>query len=69
MAPSKRNLEPEIDLKEEDEELSLPQLEDAAPLDFEPSDLSGLAAGRAAIVAHAKHAPAGPGVYRMLDLE
>src|SRR5207237_5729558 len=52
---------------EEDEETSLPQIEEAAPPEAEPSASSGLAAGRAAIIAHARHAPAAPGVYRMLD--
>ncbi|MFL5045489.1 MAG: excinuclease ABC subunit UvrC, partial [Xanthobacteraceae bacterium] len=64
MATLTKNIEPEVDLKEEDEESSLPEVEAAIDL----ADLSGpLAAGRAAIIAHAKHAPAAPGVYRMLD--
>jgi len=67
MATVKKNLEPDIDLKDEDEEPSLPQADDAAGLELDPAELTGLAAGRAAIVAHAKHAPAAPGVYRMLD--
>jgi len=64
MATLTKNIEPEVDLKEEDEESSLPEVEAAIDL----ADLSGpLAAGRAAIIVHAKHAPAAPGVYRMLD--
>jgi len=66
MATVKKDLEPEIDLKDEDEESSLPQLEDT-PLDLAATEAGGLAAGRAAIIAHAKHAPSSPGVYRMLD--
>jgi excinuclease ABC subunit C len=71
MATVKKDLEPDIDLKDEDEEPSLPQLDDVA-LDPADAEVGGpaagrLAAGRAAIIAHAKHAPAGPGVYRMLD--
>jgi len=61
-----KNIEPDVDPKEEDEEATLPELEEI--LDLGVSDLSGpLAAGRAAVLAHAKNAPALPGVYRMLD--
>ena len=35
--------------------------------DLEEAAATGLAAGRAAIIAHARHAPTAPGVYRMLD--
>jgi excinuclease ABC subunit C len=64
MATLTKNIDPDLDLKEEDEESSLPE---ADPV-LELADLSGpLAAGRAAIIAHARHAPAAPGVYRMLD--
>ena len=61
---SAKNIEPEIVLKDEDEEPPLPEIEAAE--DF--SHASGpLAAGRAAVIAHGRHAPAAPGVYRMLD--
>lgn len=64
MATLPRDIEPDLELKEEDEEPTLPEAEIA----LEDADLSGpLAAGRAAIIAHARHAPAAPGVYRMLD--
>jgi excinuclease ABC subunit C len=64
MATLTKNIEPDFDLKEDDEEPSLPEGDPA----LDVADLSGpLAAGRAAIVTHAKHAPAAPGVYRMLD--
>jgi excinuclease ABC subunit C len=66
MATAKKDLEPDLDLKEEDEESGLPQLDDVAPGAAE-AETGGLAAGRAAIIAHARHAPAAPGVYRMLD--
>jgi excinuclease ABC subunit C len=67
MATLKKDLEPDIDLKEEeDEEPTLPEAEPA--VDLAESHLSApLAAGRAAIIAHAKLAPASPGVYRMID--
>jgi excinuclease ABC subunit C len=54
---------PEIEAVEDDEEASLPQPE---PAEAEAGEGS-LAAGRAAIVAHLKHAPSRPGVYRMID--
>ena len=49
------------ELREEDEESSLPELE---PAERPPGTL---AAGRAAIARAVKHAPAKPGVYRMID--
>ncbi len=58
---------PEIEPVEDDDEPSLP------PPDDEPGKLGldeapgSLAAGRAAIVQHLKHAPSRPGVYRMID--
>src|SRR5215470_11017833 len=64
MATMTKNIEPEVDFREEDDESTLPEVDTALDL----GDLSGpLAAGRAAIIAHARHAPAAPGVYRMLD--
>ena len=67
MATLKKNLDPDLDLKDDEEDPSLPQLEDEAPSGFEEAAATGLAAGRAAIIAHARHAPTAPGVYRMLD--
>jgi excinuclease ABC subunit C len=59
------NLDPEIELAEEDEDTSLPAPEEVAiDLDAGPGSL---AAGRAAIARDAKLAPLGPGVYRMTD--
>ena len=65
------DLPPEADLVEDDEESSLPELEDAAA---EPGTDLGielennpLAAGRAAILRYGKLAPTAPGVYRMID--
>jgi len=48
------------DLREEDEEQALPEPETAE------APAGTLAAGRAAIARAVKHAPAGPGVYRMI---
>jgi excinuclease ABC subunit C len=67
MATLKKNLEPDLDLKDEEDDPSLPQLEDEVPSGFEEAAATGLAGGRAAIIAHARHAPTAPGVYRMLD--
>jgi len=66
MSVPKKDIEPDVDI-EEDDEPSLPQAEDAdAPLAGEGSGDS-LAAGRDAISHYAKLAPSQPGVYRMID--
>src|SRR3974377_2434724 len=62
MSGTRKDIDPASeDLREEDEESSLPELEleEAAP--------GTLAAGRAAIAKHAKLAPSASGVYRMFD--
>src|SRR6266567_3270146 len=64
--PQKINLEPEIDLEDEEEEPSLPApVEETAP----PLDAAEAAAASGAdvIVRYAKLAPPAPGVYRMID--
>jgi excinuclease ABC subunit C len=66
MATPKKDIEPEIDLKEEDEEQSLPEPEEES-FDLGNEATGPLAAGRAAILRFAKLAPAAPGVYRMID--
>jgi excinuclease ABC subunit C len=62
----KKDIEPEIEI-EEDEEPSLPQAEEmeAAAIGERADD--SLAAGRDAILRYAKLAPSQPGVYRMID--
>jgi excinuclease ABC subunit C len=63
MTGTKKDIDPAADLVEDDEEASLPELDrDEAPA-------GTLAAGRAAIARAVKHAPAGPGVYRMIDAQ
>jgi excinuclease ABC subunit C len=58
----KKDIDPASeDLREEDEESSLPELE------LEEAPAGTLAAGRAAIARFAKLAPSAPGVYRMFD--
>ena len=66
MSVPKKDIEPEIEI-EEDEEPSLPPTEemDAAVASERADDL--LAAGRDAILRFAKLAPSQPGVYRMID--
>ena len=72
---AKEGAAPEIEPIEDDDEESLPQTDDElAKLDFDEAQGSSqassegsLAAGRAAIVAHLKHSPSRPGVYRMID--
>ena len=63
MNDEKKNIEPDIDLDDEeaDEEATLPALEEPG----EPVLSAG--AGEDAIARHARHAPAAPGVYRMID--
>ncbi len=66
----KTDIEPEIELAEDDDEATLPEQEGELP-DLADVDLAAgtgpIAAGRAAILRHAKHAPPAPGVYRMID--
>jgi excinuclease ABC subunit C len=62
----KTDIEPEIDLADEDEDATLPEAE---PLDLSEGSSQSLAAGRSAIERYAKHAPTAPGVYRMVDAE
>ena len=66
MIVPKKDIEPEIELAEEDDEPSLPLVEDADAAADAGTDES-LGAGRAAIMHYAKIAPAQPGVYRMID--
>src|SRR4029077_932065 len=57
-----KDIDPASELREEDEEPSLPEL------DLESASAGTLAAGRAAIMRFAKLAPSAAGVYRMIDL-
>ncbi|MBO0757094.1 MAG: excinuclease ABC subunit UvrC [Bradyrhizobiaceae bacterium] len=61
MMPGPKNLDPDIDLVEEDEEATLPDLPDDAE-----RPAGSLAAGRDVISHYGKHAPTSPGVYRMI---
>ena len=66
MSGPKKDIDPATELAEEDEEPALPELEQDTPIDLAAAS-GPLAAGRAAIAQHAKHAPSSPGVYRMID--
>src|SRR5271155_3683567 len=62
----KKDIEPEIEI-EEDEEPSLPQAEDMEAVAIGEGADESLASGRDAILRYAKLAPSQPGVYRMID--
>jgi excinuclease ABC subunit C len=59
----KKNLEPEIELKDDEEEPSLPDLPDEPTIELD--GLAGSGTGRNVIAEFARHAPSAPGVYRM----
>ncbi len=56
-----KDIDPASELREDEEESSLPEL------DISDAAVGTLAAGRAAIARAVKHAPSKPGVYRMAD--
>ena len=56
-----KDIDPASELRDEDEESSLPEL------DLNEPPAGTLAAGRSAIARFVKHAPSAPGVYRMID--
>ena len=59
----KKDIDPQSELDEREDEPTLPEIEEEPDL----TKTGTLAAGRSAIVRAAKHAPKGPGVYRMID--
>src|SRR5579864_1924357 len=66
MSDPKKDLAPEPELVEEDDEPSLPDADEAAPSQL-GEETGSLAAGRDAVIGAIKQAPPRPGVYRMLD--
>jgi excinuclease ABC subunit C len=64
----KKDIDPITDLADEEEEPSLPELEQETAIDLMASS-APLAVGRAAIARHIKLAPSSPGVYRMVDAQ
>ena len=67
MSGPKKDLEPEIELAEEDEEQSLPEADESEGAEAARGGDDSLAAGRDAILRYAALAPLQPGVYRMID--
>ncbi len=63
----KKDIDPASELVEDEEEASLPEAGEASTLDLIEASSGPLAAGRAAVLRAARHAPASPGVYRMID--
>src|SRR5450830_1033706 len=61
MNGTKKDIDPASDLREEDEESTLPDL------DLNGAPAGTLAGGRVAIARFVRHAPSAPGVYRMID--
>ena len=66
MNGTKKDIDPAAEIVEVEEESSLPEVEETSAHDLE-AEAGTLKAGRAAILRHVKHAPASPGVYRMID--
>ena len=67
MSDPKKDVAPEPDLVEEDDEPTLPEADEAATLQLDAAGAGSLAAGRDAIIHAIKEAPPRPGVYRMID--
>ncbi|HEY4141008.1 MAG TPA: excinuclease ABC subunit UvrC [Pseudolabrys sp.] len=63
MSGTPKDIDPDTELREDEEESSLPEL------DLSEAPAGTLAAGRAAILRFVKHAPSAPGVYRMIDVK
>jgi excinuclease ABC subunit C len=67
MSDPKKDVAPEPDLVEEDDEEALPEADEAATIQLDEAGAGSLAAGRDAVVHAIKEAPSRPGVYRMID--
>ncbi len=63
----KKNLDPEIELKDDDEEAQLPDLPDEGGMGIDVPPEAGVGAGRSVIQEFARRAPEKPGVYRMVS--
>jgi excinuclease ABC subunit C len=64
----KKNIEPEIELKDDEEEAQLPDLPEEGGIDLAAPSGAGqeTLGGRDVVAEFAKHAPSAPGVYRMI---
>ena len=67
MSDPKKDVAPEPDLVDEDDEEALPEADEAAAIQRDEAAAGSLAAGRDAIIHAIKEAPSRPGVYRMID--
>ncbi len=67
MSDPKKDVAPEPDLVDEDDEEALPEADEAAAIQRDEEAAGSLAAGRDAIIHAIKEAPSRPGVYRMID--
>src|SRR5580700_308925 len=67
MSDPKKDVAPEPEFVEEDDEATLPEADEAAAIQIDDEAAGSLAAGRDAIVHAIKEAPPRPGVYRMID--
>ena len=67
MSDPKKDVAPEPDFVEEDDEEALPEADEAAAIQRDEEEAGSLAAGRDAIIHAIKEAPPRPGVYRMID--
>src|SRR6202165_5630632 len=65
--PQKTNLEPEIDLEDDEEEPSLPALVEEVGPAPDATDLAAATSGAGVILRYAKLAPPAPGFSRMID--
>ncbi len=63
MNGTRKDIDPDSELREDDDAPTLPELDPSEP----EAEAGTLAHGRAAIARAVKHAPAGPGVDRMID--
>jgi excinuclease ABC subunit C len=63
----KKNIDPEIELKDDDEEAPLPDLPDEGGMGLDAPPEAGVGAGRSVIQEFARRAPEKPGVYRMIS--
>ncbi len=64
MSPTRKNLEPQINLPDEEDDATLPEVQEDA--EFGTLEAGSLGAGRDVIARHARLAPSAPGVYRMI---
>ncbi|MGH6771794.1 MAG: excinuclease ABC subunit UvrC [Xanthobacteraceae bacterium] len=68
MSIPRKDIDPASELAEEEDESTLPEIERESEIDLGVGS-GPLAAGRAAILRHIKHAPNAPGVYRMIGAQ